>query len=162
MSVSHGSPERRKALQSPRRSANASEDGTVQRIAASYAAPTISIPAPRMAETPVQSAAAVKPPSTKARSRQVGRATPECPDVRVMVMASGHVGERPPPARSLLPGLRQPSAPGAAARGAAMIRGIGGSTLRGDQTVFHGIHMWGQLFRVAMLFAAFTTVAVPA
>ncbi len=43
-----------------------------------------------------------------------------------------------------------------------MIRGIGGSTLRGGQTVFHGIRMWGQLFRAAMLFAAFTTVAVPA
>ena len=43
-----------------------------------------------------------------------------------------------------------------------MIRGVGGSTLRGGQTVFHGIRMWGQLFRAAMLFAAFTTVAVPA
>ena len=43
-----------------------------------------------------------------------------------------------------------------------MIRGIGGSTLRGGQTVFHGIRMWGQLFQAAMLFAAFTTVAVPA
>ena len=42
------------------------------------------------------------------------------------------------------------------------MRGIGGSTLRGGQTVFHGIRMWGQLFRAAMLFAAFTTVAVPA
>ena len=43
-----------------------------------------------------------------------------------------------------------------------MIRGVGGSTLRGGQTVFHGIRMWGQLFQAAMLFAAFTTVAVPA
>ena len=43
-----------------------------------------------------------------------------------------------------------------------MIRGIGGSTLRGGQTVFHGIRMWGQLFQAAMLFAAFMTVAVPA
>ena len=43
-----------------------------------------------------------------------------------------------------------------------MIRGIGGSTLRGGQTVFHGIRMWGQLFQAALLFAAFTTVAVPA
>ena len=43
-----------------------------------------------------------------------------------------------------------------------MIRGIGGSTLRGGQTVFHGIRMWGQLFQAAMLFAAFTTVVVPA
>ena len=42
------------------------------------------------------------------------------------------------------------------------MRGIGGSTLRGGQTVFHAIRMWGQLFRAAMLFAAFTTVAVPA
>ena len=43
-----------------------------------------------------------------------------------------------------------------------MIRGIGGPTLRGGQTVFHGIRMWGQLFQAAMLFAAFTTVVVPA
>ena len=43
-----------------------------------------------------------------------------------------------------------------------MIRGIGGSTLRGGQTVFHGIRMWGQLFQAAMLFAGFTTVALPA
>ena len=42
------------------------------------------------------------------------------------------------------------------------MRGIGGSTLRGGQTVFHGIRMWGQLFNAALLFAAFTTVAVPA
>ena len=42
------------------------------------------------------------------------------------------------------------------------MRVIGGSTLRGGQTVFHGIRMWGQLFQAAMLFAAFTTVAVPA
>ena len=42
------------------------------------------------------------------------------------------------------------------------MRGIGGSTLRGGQTVFHGIRMWGQLFQAAMLFAAFMTVAVPA
>ena len=42
------------------------------------------------------------------------------------------------------------------------MRGFGGSTLRGGQTVFHSIRMWGQLFRVAMLFAAFMTVAVPA
>ena len=43
-----------------------------------------------------------------------------------------------------------------------MIRGIGGSTLRGGQTVFHGIRMWGQLFQAAMLFAAFMSVAAPA
>ena len=42
------------------------------------------------------------------------------------------------------------------------MHGIGGSTLRGGQTVFHGLRMWGQLFRAAMLFAAFMTVAVPA
>ena len=42
------------------------------------------------------------------------------------------------------------------------MHGIGGSTLRGGQTVFHGLRMWGQLFRAAMLFAAFTTVAVSA
>ena len=42
------------------------------------------------------------------------------------------------------------------------MRGIGGSTLRGGQTVFHGLRMWGQLFRAAVFFAAFTTVAVPA
>ena len=42
------------------------------------------------------------------------------------------------------------------------MRGIGGSMLRGGQTVFHGIRMWGQLFQAALLFAAFTTVAVPA
>ena len=45
---------------------------------------------------------------------------------------------------------------------AELMRGIGGSTLRGGQTVFHAIRMWGQLFRAAMLFAAFATVAVPA
>ena len=43
-----------------------------------------------------------------------------------------------------------------------MIRGVGGSTLRGGQTVFHGIRMWGQMFQAAMLFAAFMTVAAPA
>ena len=42
------------------------------------------------------------------------------------------------------------------------MRGFGGSTLRGGQTVFHSIRMWGQLFQAAMLFAAFMTVAVPA
>ena len=42
------------------------------------------------------------------------------------------------------------------------MRGIGGSTLRGGQTVFHGLRMWGQLFRAAMFLAALTTVAVPA
>ena len=42
------------------------------------------------------------------------------------------------------------------------MRGLGGSTLRGGQTVFHSIRMWGQMFQAAMLFAAFMTVAVPA
>ena len=42
------------------------------------------------------------------------------------------------------------------------MRGFGGSTLRGGQTVFHSIRMWGQLFQAAMLFGAFMTVAVPA
>ena len=46
--------------------------------------------------------------------------------------------------------------------GASLMRGFGGSTLRGGQTVFHSIRMWGQLFQAAMLFAAFMTVAVPA
>ena len=42
------------------------------------------------------------------------------------------------------------------------MRGIGGSTLRGGQTVFHSIRMWGQMFRVAVFFAVFMAVAVPA
>ena len=42
------------------------------------------------------------------------------------------------------------------------MRGIGGRTLRGGQTVFHGIRMWGQMFQAALLFAAFMVVAVPA
>ena len=42
------------------------------------------------------------------------------------------------------------------------MRGIGGSTLRGGQTVFHGLRMWGQLLQAAMFLAAFMTVAVPA
>ena len=42
------------------------------------------------------------------------------------------------------------------------MRGMGSSTLRGGQTVFHGIRMWGQLFQAALLFSAFMTVAVPA
>ena len=46
--------------------------------------------------------------------------------------------------------------------GVFLMRGFGGSTLRGGQTVFHSIRMWGQLFQAAMLFAAFMTVAVPA
>ena len=42
------------------------------------------------------------------------------------------------------------------------MRGMGGSTLRGGQTVFHGLRMWGQLLQAAMFLAAFMTVAVPA
>ena len=42
------------------------------------------------------------------------------------------------------------------------MRGIGGSTLRGGQTVFHGIRMWGQLLQAGMMLAAITVVAVPA
>ena len=42
------------------------------------------------------------------------------------------------------------------------MRGIGGSTLRGGQTVFHSIRMWGQLFKAALMLSAFMTVAVPA
>ncbi len=39
---------------------------------------------------------------------------------------------------------------------------IGNSTLRGGQTVFHGIRMWGQLLRAGMFLAAISVVAVPA
>ena len=42
------------------------------------------------------------------------------------------------------------------------MRGVGGSTLRGGQTVFHGLRMWGQLLHAAMVFALFTTLVVPA
>ena len=42
------------------------------------------------------------------------------------------------------------------------MRGLGGSTLRGGQTVFHSIRMWGQLFKAALMLAAFMTAAVPA
>ena len=42
------------------------------------------------------------------------------------------------------------------------MRGLGGRTLRGGQTVFHGLRMWGQLVQAAMMMAAFMTVAVPA
>ena len=39
---------------------------------------------------------------------------------------------------------------------------IGNSTLRGGQTVFHGIRMWGELLRAGMFLAAASVVAVPA
>ncbi len=42
------------------------------------------------------------------------------------------------------------------------MRGIGGSTLRGGQTVFHGLRMWGQLLQAGMMLAAVAVVAVPA
>ena len=38
---------------------------------------------------------------------------------------------------------------------------IGSSTLRGGQTLFHSVRMWSQLFKVALMIAAFLTVAVP-
>ena len=38
---------------------------------------------------------------------------------------------------------------------------LGNSTLRGGQTVFHGIRMWGQLLRAGLFLAAISTVAVP-
>ena len=64
----------------------------------------------------------------------------------------------------LRPGPCWPPPRGGMARNfeASLMRGFGGSTLRGGQTVFHSIRMWGQLFQAAMLFAAFMTVAVPA
>ena len=43
-----------------------------------------------------------------------------------------------------------------------MVRTVGSSTLRGGQTVFHGLRMWGQLLRAGFLLAAFSVVAVPA
>ena len=42
------------------------------------------------------------------------------------------------------------------------MRGLGGSTLRGGQTVFHGIRMWAQLFQAAIMLSAFMVVAMPA
>ncbi|MCY4479021.1 MAG: hypothetical protein OXB97_03925, partial [Rhodospirillales bacterium] len=43
-----------------------------------------------------------------------------------------------------------------------MMRSWGDDTVRGGQTVFHGLRMWGQLVRVGLLLTAFLTVAVPA
>ena len=43
-----------------------------------------------------------------------------------------------------------------------MNTGFGNSTLRGGQTVFHGIRMWGQLLRAGMFLAAAAVVTVPA
>ena len=42
------------------------------------------------------------------------------------------------------------------------MRGMGSSTLRGGQTTFHSLRMWGQLFRAALILAAAMIVAVPA
>ncbi len=42
------------------------------------------------------------------------------------------------------------------------MRTVGSSTLRGGQTVFHGLRMWGQLLSAGFLLAAFSVVAVPA
>ena len=55
-----------------------------------------------------------------------------------------------------------PAADAAPASGDRLMRGLGGSTLRGGQTVFHGLRMWGQLVQAAMMLAAFMTVALPA
>ena len=41
------------------------------------------------------------------------------------------------------------------------MRTVGSSTLRGGQTVFHGLRMWGQLLRAAVFLSAFAIVAVP-
>ena len=38
---------------------------------------------------------------------------------------------------------------------------VGSNTLRGGQTVFHGLRMWGQLLRAGMFFAAIAVVAFP-
>ena len=38
---------------------------------------------------------------------------------------------------------------------------VGSSTLRGGQTVFHGLRMWGQLLRAAFFVSAAAVVAVP-
>ena len=43
-----------------------------------------------------------------------------------------------------------------------MVRTVGSSTLRGGQTVFHGLRMWGQLLRAGFFLSAFSVVAVPA
>ena len=42
------------------------------------------------------------------------------------------------------------------------MRTLGDDTVRGGQTVFHGIRMWSQLFRVGVLVIAGLTLAVPA
>ena len=42
------------------------------------------------------------------------------------------------------------------------MRSFAGSTLRGGQTVFHGVRMWGQLLQAGMMLGAIVVVAVPA
>ena len=42
------------------------------------------------------------------------------------------------------------------------MRSFAGSTLRGGQTVFHGVRMWGQLLQAGMMLGALVVVAVPA
>ena len=42
------------------------------------------------------------------------------------------------------------------------MRRMGSSTLRGGQTVFHGVRMWGQLLNAALVLAGALAVAVPA
>ena len=42
------------------------------------------------------------------------------------------------------------------------MRTVGSSTLRGGQTVFHGLRMWGQLLRAAVLLSAAAVVVLPA
>ena len=42
------------------------------------------------------------------------------------------------------------------------MRTVGSSTLRGGQTVFHGLRMWGQLLRAAVFLSVAAIVAVPA
>ena len=41
------------------------------------------------------------------------------------------------------------------------MRTVGSSTLRGGQTVFHGLRMWGQLLRAGVLVSMLAVVAVP-
>ena len=42
------------------------------------------------------------------------------------------------------------------------MRAVGSSTLRGGQTVFHGIRMWGQILRGALFVSACSVLAFPA
>ena len=42
------------------------------------------------------------------------------------------------------------------------MRGMGSATLRGGQTVLHGLRMWGQLLQVTMWLSVILVVAVPA